>query len=268
MDLHDFDIVAQSYDIYVETLYQGDMKKRVTDFHLGLAQSEGKGGILDIGCGTGSIAIPLAESGLRVFAFDISEAMIRRFRAKIDGLAPSIRDRIAASVQSMVDFRYDRSFSLAMIPRSGFMHLLTAEDQRRALTNINRHLEAAGVLTLNTFDPNIPYIANHCRTPGDFEKRTAFVSDSGDVVEIFNATSFEPEHQLLKGVWRFESEDGSGATPRQECPLRMRYTFRQEMYYLLELTGFQVEELYGSYEGGRPVYPSPLVWVARKVRDV
>jgi hypothetical protein len=74
----------------------------------------------------------------------------------------------------IVDFTYDRTFSLAMIPASGFMHLTTPEDQRKALSNINRHLEIGGVLTLNTFDPHMGRIAENLDEATEYRKRTEF----------------------------------------------------------------------------------------------
>ena len=272
MDLHEFDVVAEHYDSYVETLSfssTAESRKRFIDFHLALAESQGQDGILDIACGTGRVAIPLAQAGYTLFAFDTSDAMIHRFNSKVRELARSLQCRINTSVQNMIDFIYPRSFNLAMIPASGFMHLVRPEDQRRALVNINRHLEKKGVLTFNTFDPNLDYITSHTGKAPKFEKRTEFIAADGHVIEMHDTMSYDPEHQTMEGVWRFITHDKGGAISKQvDCPLRMRYTFRQEMYHLLELTGFTVDELYGSYGRDDPEYPSSLVWIARKVKDV
>jgi SAM-dependent methyltransferase len=269
MDLHDFDIVAEHYDSYVVALTGKERQKEFADFHLGLAQAFGQDGVLDIACGTGRIAIPLIKAGHTVFAFDISEAMIGRFRAKLEELDPQVRHRAHISVQNMIDFTYDRTFSVAMIPCSGFMHLLTPGDQRRALSNINKHLEMEGVLSFNTFDPDMRRIAGSGDGAGKWRKRTELATAGGHVMEIYDRMSYDLAHQTMQGMWRFVEYDEERRLLREtEVPLRMRYTFRQEMRYLLELTGFRVDELYGSYGKSYPRYPSTLVWIARKAMDV
>ena len=167
----------------------------------------------------------------------------------------------------IVDFTYDRTFSLAMIPASGFMHLTTPEDQRKALSNINRHLEIGGVLTLNTFDPHMGRIAENLDEATEYRKRTEFDAPNGNRIELGESVYYDPSTQLIKSVWQFAEFDRKNRKVKEtEVPLRMRYTYRQELRYLLELTGFRVEHLYGSYDRRDAVYPSGLVWVARRVQ--
>ncbi len=266
MDLHDFDIVAEHYDLYVKKLLSENWHKNSVAFHLELAEKYGNNGILDIACGTGNIALPLVESGHTVYAFDISDAMVNRFRTKVEKLDPSLRSRVNVSVQNMISFSYQRNFSLVMIPASGFMHLTTPADQRKALLNINKHLNKGGVLTLNTFDPNVNLIADGSKGANTFRKRTEFETGDARRIEIYEAMSYDPENQKMEGVWQFVEYDRQHKkTKETDVPLKMRYTFRQEMKYLLELTGFEVLELYGSYNKNHAVYPSSLIWIARKI---
>ena len=167
----------------------------------------------------------------------------------------------------IVDFTYDRTFSLAMIPASGFMHLTTPEDQRKALSNINRHLEIGGVLTLNTFDPHMGRIAENLDEATEYRKRTEFDAPNGNRIELGESVYYDPSTQLIKSVWQFAEFDRKNRKVKEtEVPLRMRYTYRQELRYLLELTGFRVEHLYGSYDRRDAAYPSGLVWVAKRVQ--
>jgi len=266
MDLHDFDIVAEHYDFYVKKLLSENWRKHSVAFHLELAGKYGNNGILDIACGTGNIALPLVETGHTVFAFDISDAMVSRFRTKVEKLDPSLKSRVDISVRNMINFSYQRSFSLAMIPASGFMHLTTPADQRKALFNINKHLIKGGILTLNTFDPNLNLIVDNVKGAKSFRKRTEFETGDGRRIEIYESMSYELENQKMEGVWRFVEYDRQYKKIKEtEVPLKMRYTFRQEMKYLFELTGFEIAELYGSYNKNPAVYPSSLIWIARKI---
>jgi 2-polyprenyl-3-methyl-5-hydroxy-6-metoxy-1,4-benzoquinol methylase len=266
MDLHDYEIVAEYYDSYTKTLLSESQLTNFIGFHLELAEKYGGGGILDIACGTGNISIPLIQAGYTVHAFDISDAMINRFQSKIEKLDPIMQQRANISVQNMIDFTYNRPFSLAMIPASGFMHLTTPQDQKKTLLNINKHLIKGGILTFNTFDPDVQRIANNSNVAKTYRKRTEFETSDSHIIELYNSISYDPSNQLIEGEWKFIEYDEVGEKVKEtEVPLRMRYTFRQEMKYLLELTGFNIEALYGSYDKKDTSYPSNLIWIASKV---
>lgn len=265
MDLHDYEIVAENYDRYTPTLASAAVYAQFIEYHVALSDKHGQGGVLDIACGTGNVAIPLARAGHDVWAFDASNAMMKRLRSKMDDLDDKTRSRIHISVQDMIDFSFDRQFSLAMIPGSGFMHLITPDDQRKALVNIHSHLEAGGMLTFNTFDPSLKRIVMYSGGEHSVRKRTEFQSENGNRMEIHESTTYEPENQLIHSVWTFrEFGPDNRQVSETKVPLEMRYSFRQETKHLLEIVGFSVVQLYGSYDKRQPGYPSNLIWLAKK----
>jgi hypothetical protein len=76
----------------------------------------------------------------------------------------------------------------------------------------------------------------------------------------------DPLRQVLTEVWRFREMNGDGGVRREEHEtLRMRWTYRQEMRYLLELTGYEIEAEYADYAGSLPAYGAEQVYVARRV---
>ena len=75
----------------------------------------------------------------------------------------------------------------------------------------------------------------------------------------------EPLHQLMTEVWEFTELDEVGNTLRSEREtLRMRWTYRFEMRYLLGVSGFEVEAEYSDFRGSPPAYAAEQVWVARR----
>ena len=130
MDLHDFADVARNYDYYLPEVVKGSYYLNGFDeFHFELAEKYVTGGILDIACGTGALTIPLVKAGYDVTALDLSSPMIEITQEKLE--KENLQARLLVS--NMVDFKINRSFSLAIIARSGFMHLLTAGEQRQTL---------------------------------------------------------------------------------------------------------------------------------------
>ena len=130
MDLHDYADVAMNYDLYLpEVVKNSYYLNGFEDFHLSLAKKHGMDGVIDIACGTGALTVPLVRAGYDVTALDLSAPMIDVTREKLQ------KANLQADllVSNMTDFKIDRSFSLAIIARSGFMHLLTAGEQRQTL---------------------------------------------------------------------------------------------------------------------------------------
>ena len=262
MDLHDYKDVAENYDRYLDVMYaEHDSYEGFQNFYLELAEEYGQGGVIDIACGTGAVLLHLAEAGIDIDGTDLSEAMcgVAESKAKSRGLNLNIFPA------NMTDFQSERRYSLAIIARSGFMHLLTPEDQRAALLNIRRHLTDSGILTLNTFAPHPPIQAQQMRTgENDYSYRLEYINADGLREKIYNAISYDPRTQIMAGNWKFETYDADGHVVSERIrPLRMRQAYKQEMMYLAELCGFEVLQIYGDYhrsteDTGR------YVWILRK----
>ena len=135
-DLHDYDDVAENYDLYLDVMFNNETNHAgFQDFYLDFAKEYGKDGVIDIACGTGAVLLHLAENGIFADGTDLSEAMCRvaNEKAKAKGFHLNIFPA------NMTEFKSDKKYSCAMIARSGFMHLLTPELQQTALLNIREN---------------------------------------------------------------------------------------------------------------------------------
>ena len=262
MDLHDYRDVAENYDAYLDVMYsQHDTYEGFRDFYLELARQYGTRGTIDIACGTGAVLLYLAQAGLDAEGTDLSEAMCEVAREKARQL--HLHPRIFPA--NMTEFHSDRKYSLAIIARSGFMHLPTPADQRKALLNIRECLTDDGVLTLNTFAPFPTFQAEQMRTtPDDYSFRQEYTNRDGFRERIYNAITYDPRTQLMYGNWKFETLDADGrVTAVRIRPLTMRQTYKQEMLYLLELCGWEVMDIFGDYHGSRED-TGRYVWLLKK----
>lgn len=262
MDLHDYKDVAENYDRYLDVMYsEHDNYEGFQDFYLDLAREYGGDGTIDIACGTGAVLLYLAEAGIDIDGTDLSEAMcdVARSKAESSGLNLNIFPA------NMTDFKSYRKYSLAIIARSGFMHLLTPELQRAALLNIRENLVEGGILTLNTFAPYPPFQAEQMKTTeNDYSFRLEYINSDGYREKIYNAISYDPKTQVMFGNWKFETFDAEGNMIAERIrPLKMRQTYKQELLYLIELCGFEVVEIYGDYHKSTEETGS-LIWILRK----
>ena len=272
MDLHDYRDVAENYDRYLEVMYEhGDHHERFQEFYLDLARKYGSGGVVDVACGTGAVLLYLAEHGVIADGTDLSEEMCRVAAGKAEAMGL----RLNILPADMTKFSSGRKYSLAIIARSGFMHLPTQELQKAALRNLREQLLPGGILTLNTFDPWPPMQAQQMRTtPEDYSFRLEYVNNAGHREKIYNAITYNLYTQQMYGNWKFvEYNEKDEVIGERIRPLLMRQTSRWEMFLLAELCGFEVLDIYRGYNGDKEdlsdpssasKYHSNLIWILKR----
>ena len=127
-------------------------------FYAGFAGTQG-GPVLELGCGSGSILVPLARAGHHVVGVDTSSHMLALAREKLASAGPEVAVR-ARLVQG--DLRYlelsDR-FDLAIIAVKSFAYLITRHDQQRALAAVGAHLRPGGLLAIDLLNPTPDWLS-------------------------------------------------------------------------------------------------------------
>ncbi len=272
MDLHDYEDVAENYDLYLEAMYKDvDAHAGFREFYLDFAREYGKDGVIDIACGTGAVLLDLAEHGIMADGTDLSEAMCRVADEKARRKGFALRIFPA----DMTLFRSDRKYSCAIIARSGFMHLPTQELQKAALRNLRNQLLPGGILTLNTFDPWPPMQAQQMSaTPEDYSFRLEYINRAGNREQIYNAITYNPYTQQMYGHWKFVEFNEAGEVIGERIrPLLMRQTTRWEMFLLAENCGFEVQDIFRGYQGDKEDLSDPdsaarfrsnLIWILKR----
>ena len=231
---------------------------------------ESGGPVLELGVGTGRVAVPTARLGIDVVGIDSSEAMLAIARSKLGSLGPDPGsvELIAADMRDLDlrDSRGDmRMFPLVTIPFRGFLALLTVEDQVAALRSIHRHLEPDGKLVFNVFvpDPNMALEA------GDVPRHMNDVKDpeTGTDYVLYQQVAYDTHHQIVSVRMIIEEMDRDGVVVRKLYrDYQLRYSYRWEVYHLLRSSGFEVEALYGDFDYSEFDEDSTeMIWVAQKV---
>ena len=126
--------VAARYDDDAAALFGPEATDPVIDFLTDLA---GNGRVLELGIGTGRIALPLAQRGVPVHGIDLSEAMVAMLRAKAGG------EDIGVTIGDFATTTVDGSFSLAYLVFNTIMNLTTQEAQVACFRNVAAHLQPA-----------------------------------------------------------------------------------------------------------------------------
>ena len=258
----DFDAWAPIYDS-VFSYVRDDIP-----FYVDAARNA-NGPVLELGCGTGRVALPIAEAGIDIVGLDSSGGMLDAAHAKAERLAPEGRRSLAPRggtltlVQAdMRDFSLDQDFALVIIPFRGFLSLLTVEDQTSALQNIKRHLAPGGKLVFNIFVPDLDRLTQDGDVPYHYSDVTD--PDTGTPLVLWNQSSYDNHNQVIDTRMIIEELDGAGAVARRLYrDFQLRYVHRWEMHHLLELCGFEVLDLYGDFERSPfDETSTEMVWVA------
>src|SRR5918996_293429 len=136
--------VAERYDDDA-VMFDPAVVDPVVDF---LAELAGAGAALELGIGTGRIALPLAERGVRVHGIDLSPDMVAKLRAKPGA------DEIGVTIGDFATTKVEGSFSLAYVVFNTINNLTTQDAQVACFQNVAAHLERGGRFVIEVGVPN------------------------------------------------------------------------------------------------------------------
>ena len=229
------------------------------DFYVRRA-TEVQGPIVELGVGTGRIAIPTAQAGQRVIGVDLSPAMIAEARRR--SAEAGVSHMIAFAEADMKTFVTETPVHLVTIPFRSFLHMETPQEQLTCLSSVYRSLVPGGRLILNMFVPDPAFIVSQDRKRN---LHSEFVDERGRRCEIWVVPEYEITTQEITINATVETYEGKKLVETTEGRLRVRMIHRFEMEHLLARSGFEIDDLYGDFDE-RPLTEGcmEMIWVARK----
>src|SRR5215213_8786759 len=138
--------IAERYDETAADMFETAVVEPVVDL---LADLAFEGTALELGIGTGRIALPLAQRGIRVHGIDLSEAMVAKLRAK-----PGASD-LGVTVGDFATTTVGGRFSVAYLVFNTIMNLTTQEEQVACFGNVAAHLEPGGCFVVEVGLPDL-----------------------------------------------------------------------------------------------------------------
>jgi SAM-dependent methyltransferase len=222
-DGHFGEAVAATYDEPADAMFDPEVIRPTVDF---LAELAGDGRALELGIGTGRIALPLAARGVEVHGIDLSRAMVARMRAKPGG------EGIGVTIGDFATARADGTFRLAYLVYNTIMNLTTQAAQVTCFRNVASHLEPGGRFVIEVGVPDLRRLP-----PGE----RCVVFDAGqthwgfDEYDVANQGLVSHHFTLRAG----EIEKSSGP---------FRYVWPSELDLMAELAGMELD---GRWSGWR-----------------
>ena len=207
--------VAARYDESVADMFDPGVLDPVLDL---LAELAGSGRALELGIGTGRIALPLAQRGVPVHGIELSKAMAARLRAKPGG------EDIAVTIGDFATTTVDGTFSVAYLVFSTILNLTTQEAQVACFQNVAAHLEPGGCFVIEVGIPRLQEL------PPGKTFRVFHVSE--------NRWGFDEYDVANQGLISHHFEVVDGKVERLSIPFR--YVWPAELDLMAQLAGMRL----------------------------
>jgi len=224
------DYDASTYGDHIEDVYDEwhGVPDDTDDTVTLLADFAGPGPVLELGIGTGRVAIPLAGRGFEVHGIDASQAMVKRLRAKPGG------DGIPVTIGDFADVGVDGAFSLVFVVFNTLFALLSQGEQVRCFENVARRLGRGGRFVVDAFVPDVKRF--------DRNQRVAATEVVGGRVRL-DVTSHDRLAQQLNSTHVVITEPGI-----RLYPVHGRYAYPSELDLMARLAGLELEHRWGGWQ--------------------
>jgi SAM-dependent methyltransferase len=214
--------IAARYDDPSDEMLQPAAIEPVVDF---LAALAGDGAAVELGIGTGRIALPLAQRGIKVHGIDLSKAMVARLRAKPGGTD------IPVEIGDFATVRVEGTFSLAYLVFNAINNLTSQDAQVACFQNAAAHLRPGGHFVIEVGVPQLQRLP-----PGETVRAfTLAPSHLGfDEFDVANQGLISHHYEFVDGSWQVHS-------------VPFRYVWPSELDLMARLTRLTLVERWGGW---------------------
>ncbi|HVD49666.1 MAG TPA: class I SAM-dependent methyltransferase [Gaiellaceae bacterium] len=215
--------VAARYDESSAEMFEPEAVDPVVDF---LAELAGSGRALELGIGTGRIAVPLAQRGVPVHGIELSNAMAARLRAK-----PGAQE-IGVTIGDFSTTTVDGTFSVAYLVYNTILNLTTQAKQVACFRNVAAHLEPGGCFVIEVLVPDLQ------RLPPGETSRPFNLSDDHvglDEYDVANQGLRSHHFTLVDSTWEY-------------LTFPFRYAWPAEFDLMAELAGMRLRDRWSGWK--------------------
>ena len=218
--------VATQYEARWPHLFDPAMIEPAVAF---LAEPARGGPVLELGVGTGRLALPLTARGIQVHGIELSPAMVAEMRKKQGG------DDIAVTIGDMATAQVESTFTLAYLVRNTIMNLTTQDAQVACFSNVSRHLRPGGRFVIEVGVPDLQRLA-----PGE----TVRPFDVSESHLGFDEYDLPVQGLVSHHYWLREGDV-------EYRPVPFRYVWPSELDLMARLAGMTLVERWSDWDRER-----------------
>jgi SAM-dependent methyltransferase len=248
--------IAEIYDFSYEGFDED------VEFYENLARA-GNGTILELGVGSGRVAVPLSARGFKVTGIDTSTSMLAKAHERAAAARVRKGGDLELLAEDMTSFDLGRRFGLVLCAANTFQHMLTTEEQRACLQCAAKHLEPGGIFAMSIRSPaSVDWAEAGLPAPLLLD----WVRDdpaTGDQVMKLVAAQPDPGRMTRRMTYVYDRVRPDGEVRRSVFVTDLRYSTQAELTLLLQQVGLRVTHVYGDYDLCPVGEGDNLVFVAR-----
>lgn len=192
--------------------------------------------VLELGCGTGRLTLPLAAKRRKVTGLDASIAMLSAARAKAENQDVAVRWVCG----DMAEFDLGRRFDLIVLSCNSLAHMTTAGALRGCFASVRRHLADDGFFAFDVVKPD----DKRLRQPSKERIKRA---DPASGVRLREIARYDEDSRVREARWRVQDRDGSV----RQMTFRLRQFFPDELPALLDDAGLRLKVRFGDFNRNR-----------------
>ena len=232
---------AERYDIFYHAAPEGEL-----DFYLNAIDRCG-GTVLELGVGTGRIAIPAAAMGHDVTGIDVNRPMLDRARLKSIAAPLSGKLHLVEADMSKVDLPR-KDFDLVIIPAHTLALVTDERGQSETLMRCAEHMDPDATLIFNLFKPSDDLINGE---PGETFLLGVVEDDEYGVRHVLTGSNeFDTTRQINRCTQVIETLNADGESiDREELQVVFRYLHNDQVIDMLEESGLRAIEVFGDFDG-------------------
>jgi SAM-dependent methyltransferase len=243
----------------IAKMYDGDYEVARTpsgdvDFYVEEARACG-GKVLELGCGTGRIMLPILDAGVDIEGMDSSRAMLKVLAAKREGIDTRLHEGdMTCTVFPFAPYR------LVTIPFRALGHVMEREQHVGTFRSCFENLQPGGRLVFDVFQPNYGHLAEPRENVLGIERE-----EDGRKIRRYHSAVPHPSRQRIDVTFRWEIEDAEGNVEELTEAFPMRWFHRYELEHAIEAGGFELEAVHGDFDRSELTDASPeMIFVCRK----
>ncbi|CAN5744718.1 class I SAM-dependent methyltransferase [soil metagenome] len=233
-----YDQIAEFYDLEHDHLVDD------VEMYLQFVESVGDP-VLELACGTGRVAVPIAEAGFRVTGIDRSESMLDRARKRATRSSMSSTAEFKSADMVDAGSVSGGPFGLVIMALGALSHLATQELQLSALRSARNALDPRGLLLVDVFHASPSRLQT---LDGGVGMDGAWTLPDGTEIERFSTHSVHPASQTIQARIWYETIDSTRSVRRASTQMTQRYVSPGELRLMLDHAGFKESVLYGGYD--------------------
>ncbi|NDV57972.1 class I SAM-dependent methyltransferase [Bacteroides sp. 519] len=253
--MNEYTEIAEFYDEWSK----GDpAAQECIDFYVDMCYNEND--IVELGVGTGRIAIEIAKKGKKITGIDICQEMLDKFYEK--SIIWNIQDKINIICSDVKNFKLNNKANLITFPFRSIGHLLSLDEKEVLLKNVYLQLSDGGQFVFDHYIFNKSWADQY----NNISRLMYFYEYEGVYNYIWDTYNYNYKYQLMNCFVTIEKSNQKGVIFfKKIIPFKFSWIYPEQVENLIHKTGFKVIDVYGDFKGNPLTSSSDnQIWILQK----